>query len=150
MAKQDSIDLSLPQSREVRGCMIKRMPLGTYLVALQTLKNWPAETAAKLLPDGDLNGMLERLKHIDRPMLVELLMHAFAVLPEQLLALVAQLTGIPVKKLHTDPAIGLDGLAEIVDAWLEVNGAENFLRAASRAMHTVQQIAASLKPGSSR
>jgi len=147
MAKQDSITLSLPQSREVRGCVIKRMPLGAYLSALQTLKDFPQETAAKLIPEGDIGTLLERLKHIDRQMLTELFLNALAVLPEQMIALIAKLTGIPSKKLLTDTDIGLDGLAEIVDAWLEVNGAENFFRAASRTARTIKQLAATLNAG---
>ena len=37
MTKQDSIDLSLPQSVTVRGYEIKRAALGAYLQALKQL-----------------------------------------------------------------------------------------------------------------
>ena len=44
--------------------------------------------------------------------------------------LLAALTGIPEEQLLNDPGIGLDGLMEILNAWLEVNNIENFISAA--------------------
>lgn len=143
----DSISLSLPVARNVRGYMIRRMPLGAYLQAIQTIKDFPRDIAARMIPEGDLGTLLEQLKHVDRNMMIDLLLKAVAVVPEQMFALIARLTGIPQKKLLTDEAIGADGLAEILDAWLEVNGAENFLRAASHAGQTIKTLAATLKRG---
>ena len=143
----DSITLSLPKSRNVRGCMIKRMPLGAYLQAIQTIKDFPKDIAARMIPEGDLGTLLEQLKHVDRNLMIDLLLKAMAIVPEQMVTLIARLTGIPEKKLMTDAAIGADGLAEILDAWLEVNGAENFLRAASHAGQTIKTLAATLKHG---
>ena len=143
----NSVNLSLPQERTVRGYTIKRMPLGVYLQALKTLQDFPRDVIAQLLPEGDVGQLLVTLKHIDRAGLLDLAMKALAVVPEQAIGLMAKLTGIPQKKLLTDPAIGADGLAELVDAWLEVNGAENFLRAASHAGHTVKTLAATLRAG---
>ena len=34
------------------------------------------------------------------------------------------------KALRDDPGVGLDGLMEMIEAWLEVNNLENFIRAA--------------------
>ena len=34
------------------------------------------------------------------------------------------------KALRDDPGVGLDGLLEMIEAWLEVNNLENFIRAA--------------------
>ena len=66
-----------------------------------------------------------------------------------MVGLIAALTEIPEDTLRNDPQIGADGLLEIVDAFLEVNAAENFIRAAGRLRQHIGRLAATLKPGSS-
>ncbi len=144
---KDSIDLSLPRSVTVRGCEIRRMPLGKYLQAIRLLETFPRETAEKLTPDGDLTGMLEALKALDRAALIDLAVKALAVVPAQAVALIAALTDIPQERLLGDEAIGADGLMEILDAWLTLNGTENFLLAAGRVKQKISRFAAALKPG---
>ncbi len=144
----DSISMSIPEEKTIRGYAIKRLPLGAYLKALQQIQTFPRDVIARLIPDGDVGKLLEKLKGIDRSGIADLFLQAATVIPEQAMPMIAQLTGIPQKKLLTDPAIGADGLAEILDAWLEVNGAENFLRAASHAGKTIRALAATLRAGS--
>ena len=40
------------------------------------------------------------------------------------------LAGLDEKALRDDPGVGLDGLLEMIEAWLEVSNLENFIRAA--------------------
>ena len=47
-----------------------------------------------------------------------------------LLELISDFSGIPQDELRDDPAIGLDGLTEIVQAVWEINGLKNVLAAA--------------------
>jgi hypothetical protein len=144
----NSIDVSLPRSAIVRGCEIRKMPLGKYLQAIRLLETFPRETAEKLVPGGELSGVLETLKTLDRSKLIDLALKALTVVPEQAVALISALTDIPKEKLLSDEAIGADGLLEIVDAWLTVNGAENFMRAAGRVRQTISRLAAIPKSGS--
>ncbi len=145
----NSIDISLPRSVTVRGQEIKRMPLGRYLQAIRTLESFPREVAAKLVPEGDVSKVLETLKTLDRAKLVALALKALTVVPEQTVKLIAVLTEIPEDTLLNDAQIGADGLLEIVSVFLEVNAAENFIRAAGRLRQTIGRLAATLKPGSS-
>ncbi len=143
----NSIDVSLPRSVTVRGCEIKRMPLGKYLQAIRLLETFPRETAEKLLPDGDLAGMLETLRTLDRGKLIDLTLKALAVVPLQAVKLIAALTDIPQERLMNDEAIGADGLMEILDAWFTVNDTETFIQAAGRVRQKISRFAATLKPG---
>lgn len=143
----NSIDVSLPRSVTVRGQEIRRMPLGKYLQAIRLLESFPRELAAKLAPDRDIAGALEALKTLDRETLIDLALKALGVVPEQAVMLIAALTEIPADTLLSDERIGADGLAEIVDAWLEVNAAENFIRAAGRLRQKIGRLAATMKPG---
>ena len=87
--------------------------------------------------------MLETLKHISSDTLLALVARALTVVPDRALALVAKLTGIPLNRLNNDANIGLDGLMEIVTAWMELNGIENFMRAARQLMDKAKASAAS-------
>jgi hypothetical protein len=144
-----SIDVSLPRSVTVRGQEIRRMPLGKYLQAIRMLERFPREVAAKLAPDGDGAGVLETLKTLDRAKLLDLVLKALTVVPEQAVQLIATLTEIPEETLLNDERIGADGLMEILDVWLEVNAAENFIQAAGCLRQKISRFAAMLKPGSS-
>jgi len=143
-----SIKQSIPVEQTVHGYAVKRMPLGAYLRALQTLQDFPRDVVAQMFPDKtDLGKALESLRSLNRDSMIDLLLKALTVVPERAVGLVAELTGIPADTLLNDPVIGLDGIAEIVNAWLEVNGAENFSRAASRSAKTIKALAATLKNG---
>lgn len=144
----NSIDMSLPGSVTVRGCEIRRMPLGKYLQAISLLEKFPRETAERLVPDGDVSGVLDMLKTLDRGKLIDLALKAMAVVPKQAVQLIAALTEIPEDRLLNDADIGADGLLEIMDAWLEVNTAENFIRAAGRVRQKISRFAATVKTGS--
>lgn len=135
-------DVSLPRSRKVRGYEIKRMPLGAYLIAMQRLQNFPAEALEIVFPGLDANGILAQLKKIDTTMLGKLAFRAFSGLPKYTAALLAALTDIPEERLLNDPAIGLDGVMEVVTVWIEVNGIENFIRAARELKEKVKAQAA--------
>ena len=60
--------------------------------------------------------------------LQELFLRALAVLPGEMVRLFARLSGVEEQALLEDPRIGLDGLGEMAEAWLEVNGIENFIK----------------------
>ena len=127
MAK-NSVDVSLPKARRVRGYLIERMPIGRFLQAAQTLNSLPGDVLASLFPDGEDAALA--LRTLDKNGLLALCARALTVLPGQAVELFAHLSGLDAEKLKSDPAVGLDGLAEMVNAWLEVNNIENFIAAA--------------------
>lgn len=141
-SKKSSVNLSLSQNRKVRGYEIKRMPIGAYLTALEELKNFPQQALELLFPEMGLDEILDKLKTVDTALIGQLMLRAMASLPQYGVALVAKLTGIPEERLLTDEGIGLDGLAEIVEAWLEVNQIENFILAVRRVLVTTKKAAA--------
>ena len=57
----------------------------------------------------------------------------------------AQLSGSDERRLRDDPAVGLDGLAEMALAWMEVNGVENFINAAGALRVKVRSLIAGSK-----
>lgn len=123
-----SVSMSLPRSKTIRGYEIKRAPLGAYLQAVQSLEGFPAKLMDALFPGASLDEIIGALKGCTQDMLVQLFTRALTALPVEMVELIAQLTGIDRVKLVEDADIGLDGLAEIVYAWVEVNQLENLRR----------------------
>ncbi|MEG2531356.1 MAG: hypothetical protein RSA59_05910 [Raoultibacter sp.] len=125
-------NLSLPAQIRVRGYEIKRMPIGRFLAALQLLQDIPDVLMQAIFPDGDMEKALAQLKQLNGiEMLKTLFLRVIVALPEQVLPIVAQLLDVPTEDILDDPAIGLDGIAEMIGAWAEVNGIENFMKAAN-------------------
>lgn len=127
----DAIALSIPKTRMIRGYPIKRAPIGAFLKAVSLLGDFPDELAGAIFPGEGVTGALKELKGMSRDKLIKTITRVLEVAPGLLLRLISSVTEIDEQRLISDPAIGLDGLAEIVTAWVEVNGIENFIRAAS-------------------
>ena len=83
-------------------------------------------------PGMDAAQILARLKVLDKDALIALMMRAIAVVPGEAVNLLSLLTGVSQAALLDDAAIGLDGAAEMLEAFWRLNGIENFTQAAAR------------------
>lgn len=128
MAGKTSVDLSLPKARKVRGYTIERMPIGRFLAAARRLDEVPGQVLRRLFPGAE--DAVRALASLDRAGLIGLCARALTVLPDEAVRVFAELAGLDEKALRDDPGVGLDGLLEMIEAWLEVNNLENFIRAA--------------------
>lgn len=140
--KKNSVSLSLPEAHTVRGYQIKRMPIGVFLQAMRGLQDFPAKALDGIFPGMRLEEILASLKVCDTALIGQMIVRALGVVPDEAVALLANITGIPAKDLLTDENIGLDGLLEIIDAWIEVNGLENFMNAARALLAKVKGMTA--------
>lgn len=123
-----SIDLSLPAARTVRGYEIGRMPIGRFLRAARRIDGLPREVLARLFPEAE--DAVRALASLDRAGLIGLCARALTVLPDEAVRVFAELAGLDEQALRDDPNVGLDGLMEMIGAWMEVNNLENFMSAA--------------------
>ena len=121
------VESSTSQGCTVRGCEINRAPLGVFLQALKQVQDSPARLLEAAFPQMDLREILLALKSCDTEMIGQIFTRMMMIVPEQAIKLAAKLTMVPENKLKSDPDIGLDGLAEIMTAWFEVNRIESFL-----------------------
>ena len=150
--KKPTPNVSLAQTRKVRGYEIKRMPIGAYVAAIDKLNTQKitADLMDALFPDMDADAIFKYLKTIDTAKIGELFMRAFAAVPKYVALLLSELTGVSEDALLNDPAIGLDGIMEIINAWVEVNNLENFMGAVRGLMAKVgTQAAQTKKPANS-
>jgi len=126
MKKRNSIFTSIPGSRKVCGYEIKKMPIGAFLKATSKMQEIPGQLMEAVFPGEGLDQILARLKAIDKDSLPDILVRAITALPEQIISLFADLCGIPEEELINDENIGIGGLANMIQAWIEVNDLENF------------------------
>ena len=132
MREKSSAALSAKQTETVRGYEVKRLPLGEYLQVLEALRDMPQTVMRVCFPEMDAAQMLTALSRIDAKGLTGMLLRAMDVVPDEAVKLLSLLTGVPEDALFADPAIGLDGAAELVEAFWRLNGIENFIAAAAR------------------
>lgn len=127
----DKARLSLPESRHVCGYEIKKMPIKPYLDAIEKLKDAPGAFMDACFPGKTAAEALDSLNAIDRDGFAALLAGALTAAPAYAIGLVADLTGIDRDRLLNDPAVGLDGIVEIVGAFIEVNRLGKFVSEAA-------------------
>ena len=130
MSKFTSFDLSMPQSRTVRGCEINRMPFGAFMQAIKLVEGFLPQMLEVVFPEMGVPEAVLALKSRDRDVLGQALARVLMVVPEQAVKLISKLTMIPEDKLKADANISLDGLGEIMNAWYEVNRIESFFGSA--------------------
>jgi len=128
MAGKTSVDLLLPKARKVRGYTIERMPIGRFLAAARRLDEVPGQVLRRLFPGAE--DAVRALASLDRAGLIALYARALTVLPDEAVTVFAELASLDEKALRDDPNVGLDGLMEMIEAWMEVNNLENFIIAA--------------------
>ena len=132
MTVKSSAALSVKCSETVRGYEVKRLPLGEYLRVMEMLREAPETVMRVCFPEMDMVQMLGKHSTIDAEGLSEMILRAMDVVPDEAIRLLSLLTGVPADALYADPAIGLDGAGELLEAFWRLNGMENFTRAVRR------------------
>jgi hypothetical protein len=117
----DKAGMSLPESRQVCGYEIKKMPIAPYLKAVTRLSNLPDDFIKNCFPGKSPSDVLETLTKINENGLAELVGGALMFAPAYIIDLVSDITDISRDDLLNDDNIGLAGILEIITAFIEVN-----------------------------
>lgn len=129
MSAKNTIQKSMEMSRTVRGYEIHRMPLGAFLEAVDAIRNAPVQILEAMYPGKGSVEALRNLSDLNTDALRSTLISAITYAPAQIVGVLSKLFGIPEETLLSDPQIGLDGLVELLNAWLDLNNIENFTNA---------------------
>lgn len=138
MTTKNTAAISLPKGRTVRGYRIQRLALGGYLSAIQLLQDLPGELMELCFPGETLDAILEHCKKADTALVQRVLGRLLTDAPQHVIRAAAELTGTPEERLLNDPEIGLDGLVELLSAWVEVNRLGDFIPAVRRLIRQVR------------
>lgn len=131
MARAKTIEMSMGAERTVRGYKIKKMPLGAFLKAIDVLQNAPQGLLDAMFPGQSLTSVAETVRSLNSDTLTALVLQGLKVLPDLLLDTFEALSGIEKQKLIDDENLGLAGIIELMNAWVEVNEIRDFIKGAT-------------------
>lgn len=131
---KDLFRKSLPAKSNIHGIEIKKLPLGAYLDAIDSLKTLPDILLKNAFPGLGPDEVLERFKTINTDTLMELAGNLLVTVPEQALRFIAALIGVEYERLRSDPEIGLNGIMDILTEFWKVNDMQSFFDKAGRAL----------------
>jgi len=100
--------------------------LGGYLQALEVLRTAADDLAEACFPDKTMDEIFAHVINISKDSFLELLGSAAPAALVHVTKLASALTGVDEQKLLNDPAVGPDGLVEILTTWVEVNRLGDF------------------------
>ena len=126
--EEDVSSLSLGNSVVLYGYEIKKLPIGDYLRALSKISGAKEEIAEKAFNGLTLTEALSRINTMKGKELADFLAYFVENAPRAVLAFVCELTGIDAEKIVSDEKVGLLGMLEIIDAFVEVNGLKKCYR----------------------
>lgn len=131
---KDLFRKSLPKTKAVHGIEIKKLPLGAYLDAIDSIKNLPEMLLSKSFPGLTADEVLEKFKEMDQDMLIEVAGNLLVAVPEQAIRFIAALIGVEYERLREDPDIGLNGIKDIIVEFWKLNDMQSFFNDVRKAI----------------
>ena len=128
--KDESIKMSLPETKELHGVKIVKLPVARYIKALNTLENLPNIIINSVLPEfGGLSGLLIQLQSGDGNVIEKVIVRLLTAVPTEFCRLVSELLNIPEERLldvESNAPLSLNDLIEIIIAFWEMNDMTDF------------------------
>lgn len=128
--RDKSLELSIPETKELHGVKIVKLPVARYILALNTLENLPKIIVSELIGEaGSAKVLLEKLSNGDTSFIEAVLVRLVKTVPKELCRLLSELLGIPQERLldvDCDVPLTLNELIEVVIAFIELNDLSDF------------------------
>lgn len=121
---KDAAALSMPAENTIHGVLIRKLPNGAYIKALNTIQDMPEVILKGCFPGMTPDEIMEQFKNISVDMLPVLAGKLLATVPEQFLKFIAELTEIPYDKLFSE--LTPDETLDILLAMWELNNLTDF------------------------
>lgn len=131
---KDLFRTSIPKTKNICGIDIKKLPLGAYLNAIDSIKNLPELLLHKSFPGLTPDEVLTKFKKMDLDMLIEVAGNLLVAVPEQVLIFISALIGVEYERLRDDPDIGLNGIKDIIKEFWKINDMQSFFSDVRRAI----------------
>lgn len=123
--KNDAVAISLPIEKEIYGIKIRKLPIGQYIQAINSLKNLPEILLKEAFPNMGVDEIIQKLKTLNEDSLIELAGNLMKTIPEQALKFVSVLLDCDYKKLYNE--VSPKELLEILKEFWKVNDMTNFM-----------------------
>lgn len=125
---KDFFRKSLPKSSTIHGIEIKKLPLGAYLDAIDSIKNLPELLLKESFPGLSTDQIMQKVKKMDENLLLEVVGNLMVQVPEQALRFIGALLSVEYETLRNDPSIGLNGIKDILKEFWKVNDMGSFFQ----------------------
>ena len=128
--RDESIKMSLPETKELHGVKIVKLPVARYIKALNTLENLPNIIINSVLPEfGGLSGLLIQFQSGDTNVIEKIVVRLLMAVPTEFCRLISELLNIPEERLldvENDDPLSLNDLIESIIAFWEMNDMTDF------------------------
>lgn len=122
--------MSLPRRKKVHGVTVERLPVGRWLEALSRLEEAPERLLRELFPGKSTGGAVASLAALDAEELPAVLSRLLTACPATLVESVCEIVGLDCG-LVSDKLAPVE-LAEVLEAFWDLNDLSGFFRAARR------------------
>lgn len=121
-----SVRKSVANEKTVHGVVVRRLPIGAYLRAVESIRELPANLLERLFPGTSADEALARLKQLRAETLLTVIGRGAAALPEEFLGFFGALLSVPAEQLRDGltPTEFMDVLTEF---W-KLNDLSNFIK----------------------
>jgi hypothetical protein len=120
----DATALSIPHDFGLHGIKIRKLPIGQYLKALDSIKNLPEILLKECFSGMDSCEIINKLKSLNEDSLIELAGTLIKTIPEQALKFIATLLGCSFEKLRDE--VTPKELLDILKEFWKVNDMSDF------------------------
>lgn len=123
--KQDkSVNMSLPEEKDVHGVIIVKAPMGRYIQSLKDLADLPEIIADKLFPGQKASEIFAMFVGIDRDGLITLATRLMTIMPDTAVETLCKLMGVDYDVIMNEKTP--KQFVDIVKAWWAMNDMSSF------------------------
>lgn len=121
-----SVKKSVPVERTVHGIKVEKLPIGRYLKAIETVKDFPETVLKAAFPVMNEPGeLLPKLQQMDADTFLRLAKSLIVTAPVEVIKALAAILDIDEAEI-TDRLTPID-LLDVIEALVEVNDLGNFM-----------------------
>lgn len=128
--KDKSVKMSLPETKELYGVKIVKLPVARYIAALDVIENLPNVLINQVMPEvSGTKELLDKLKASDSELTEYIILKLLKTMPAELCRILSELLDIPAERLldkNCKNPLSLNELLEIVTAFWEMNDMTDF------------------------
>ena len=131
-----NINKSLKNEKTIHGVIIKKLPIGAYLEALEAVAQLPAAIVEKLSAEVEPHAALSNFISLGNSDIFGVLCRALTVLPGELVEFFAKLVAADTEYIKNN--LSPLEFAEVVTEFWKINEVENFIKQAKALVMTLR------------
>jgi len=132
----NSVKKSIGTSRTVNGVTVRRLPIGEYLRAVESIGELPGNLLARLFPELTTEEAFLKLKHLRIDTLLHVIGNGAGIVPDELMCFFAVLLGVSAEVIRD--TLTPTEFMEVLTEFLKINDISNFIRLVKGVVETLR------------